>query len=253
MLVDTCWKVTRMERSGIRKAFSGLERILLASGLVLLCVYAAARFYGAFSSHAEVQRFWQSQKSASAGEAADTFLPDSPEPDFQLWSPQRIAAYKASVDSAAPIPVAVLKIPAINLEVPVLEGTDDFTLNRAVGHIEGTPTPGQDGNIGIAGHRDGFFRGFKDIHVGDAVALFTKQGTDHYIVDEVLIVSPDDVSVLGPRGKPSLTLVTCYPFYFVGSAPQRFIVHASMANHVDRPNHRQPALSAGKGGGQESH
>src|SRR5215469_851377 len=86
----------------------------------------------------------------------------------------------------------------------------------------------EEGNIGISGHRDGFFRGLKDIREGDGIELVTATGTDTYTIDHIVIVKPTDVSVLAPRPRPSITLVTCYPFYFVGSAPQRYIVQASM-------------------------
>jgi len=121
--------------------------------------------------------------------------------------------------------------------VPVFDGTDDLTLNRGVGRIIGTAKVGDTGNIGIAGHRDGFFRGLKDISVGDEIDLTMTTQKTIYLVDQIEIVSPSDVQVLGPRSAPSLTLVTCYPFYFVGDAPQRFIVHASMAS-------RQPPVSS---------
>ena len=121
-----------------------------------------------------------------------------------------------------------LRIPALHLEVPVLEGTDEVTLNRGVGRIAGTALPGQGGNIGIAGHRDGFFRRLKDIRTGDAIELATISGTDVFVVDRIRVTSPADVAVLRPRTKDSVTLVTCYPFYFVGPAPRRFIVQASL-------------------------
>jgi sortase A len=208
----------------------GLERLLLIVGLLLLSLYMAARIRGVLSYHSELSRFWQAQGTTSKDGASDTSRKDGASPDFRLWSPQRITAYKASLVSEATPPLAVLSIPSINLEVPVLDGTDDFTLNRAVGHIEGTPAPGQQGNVGIAGHRDGFFRGLKDVHDGDAIELITQKERARYVVDEILIVSPKEVSVLRARSKSSVTLVTCYPFYYVGSAPQRYIVHASIAN-----------------------
>ena len=101
----------------------------------------------------------------------------------------------------------------------MLPGTDDRTLDRAVGHIEDTARPGTDGNSGIAGHRDGFFRGLKDIAPGDVIELDTLQGKDVYRVERTWVVNPEDVSVLDPTSTRALTLVTCYPFYFVGSAP----------------------------------
>ena len=120
----------------------------------------------------------------------------------------------------------MLRIPKIRLEVPVLPGTDDRTLDRGVGHIEDTAPPGTAGNSGIAGHRDGFFRGLKDIAAGDVIELDTLQGKQVYRIERTWVVEPEDVSVLDPTPAPALTLVTCYPFYFVGSAPQRFIVRA---------------------------
>jgi sortase A len=212
-----------------------VERLLLMAGLLLLSFYLAARIHIVLSSPAELNRFWQARETSSKDGAVSTSPKDGAIPDFRLWSPQRIAAYKASLASGVNPPLAVLKVRSINLEVPVLEGTDDFTLNRAVGHIAGTPAPGQHGNVGIAGHRDGFFRGLKDVHDGDAIELITQKETVRYVVDEILIVSPADVFVLRSRPKTSLTLVTCYPFYYVGHAPKRYIVHASIANPVDRP------------------
>jgi LPXTG-site transpeptidase (sortase) family protein len=126
----------------------------------------------------------------------------------------------------------VLRNNTLSFRAPFFAGTDDLVLNRGVGWIIGTAKPGESGNIGIAGHRDGFFRGLKDILVGDAVELTTAKEQATYIVDQIEIVSPESVEVLQPRGVPSLTLVTCYPFYFVGSAPQRYIVHATLKRSV---------------------
>jgi sortase A len=150
-------------------------------------------------------------------------------PDQTLWSPERIAAWRSAVKDPGAIPLAILRIPRIRLEVPVLDGTDDVSLNRAVGHIADTARPGTDGNSGIAGHRDGFFRGLKDIAPGDSIQLETLLATEVYRVERIWIVDPEDVSVLDPTPARSLTLVTCYPFYFVGSAPRRFIVRAALA------------------------
>ena len=130
------------------------------------------------------------------------------------------------MNDPAPPPLAVLRIPKIGLEVAVLPGTDDATLDRAVGHIDGTALPSTDGNSAIAGHRDGFFRGLKDIGEGDAIEIETVQTKEVYRVERLWIVPPEDVSVLDPTPTRALTLVTCYPFYFVGSAPKRYIVRA---------------------------
>ena len=148
-------------------------------------------------------------------------------PDQSLWAPNRVIAWRKALLAPTAEPLAVLRIPKLRLEVAVLPGTDDRTLDRALGHIEGTALPGTDGNLGIAGHRDGFFRGLKDIAPGDVIELETMQGQDIFQVERTWIVNPEDVSVLDPTPNRSLTLVTCYPFYFVGSAPQRFIVRAA--------------------------
>jgi sortase A len=147
-------------------------------------------------------------------------------PDQSLWSPARVSAWRQARGKPAPPPLAVLRVPKIRLEVAVLPGTDDRTLDRSVGHIEGTAQPGTYGNVGIAGHRDGFFRGLKDLVTGDLIELDTVQGTESYRVERTWVVSPEDVSVLDPTTTGALTLVTCYPFYFVGSAPDRFILRA---------------------------
>jgi sortase A len=150
-------------------------------------------------------------------------------PDQSLWSPVRISAWRKALLDPAPAPIAVLRIPKIRLEVPVLPGTDDRTLDRAVGHITGTAQPGATGNMGIAGHRDGFFRGLSAITPGDVIEVDTIKGKDVYRVERTWVVEPEEVSVLEPTSTPTLTLVTCYPFYFIGSAPHRFIVRAARA------------------------
>jgi sortase A len=211
------------------RSFSWLERLLLFSGILLTSVFVTNWVYSAIYSHASVQSFWVSQASAQAAAEPDS-QPQIGRPDLRLWSVKRIKAYQASLLVGVPPPLGVLDIPSLQLQVPVLEGTDDLTLDRAVGHISGTAWLSDGGNIGIAGHRDGFFRALKDIHVGDTIDLHSQHGNTHYLVDEIQIVSPDDVSVLEPRAKSSLTLVTCYPFYFVGSAPLRYIVHATAAD-----------------------
>lgn len=150
--------------------------------------------------------------------------------DFRLWAPERIQAYQASLREQGCAPTAVLRIPSIGLEVAVLEGTDDLTLNRAVGRIAGTARPGEAGNVGIAGHRDGFFRVLKDLAPDSPLELETLDGRRLcYRVSEIRVVRPSAVEVLDPTPEPSVTLVTCYPFYFAGSAPERFIVRAVLA------------------------
>jgi sortase A len=119
-----------------------------------------------------------------------------------------------------------LEIPRLSLSVVVVEGTDKPELRRAAGHIVGTGLPGQPGNVGIAAHRDTFFRPLRNIQSNDTITLTTLRGEYRYLVVSTKVVSPYDVAVLNPDGTEILTLVTCYPFYFVGAAPERFIVRA---------------------------
>lgn len=121
-----------------------------------------------------------------------------------------------------------IEIPRLNLAVVILQGTTAQTLRLGAGHIDGTAFPGEPGNVGIAAHRDTFFRPLQDIRAGDEILLQTASGFSSYSVESLQIVDPSDVAVLAPSSASTLTLVTCYPFHFIGSAPQRFIVRARM-------------------------
>jgi len=193
---------------------SWFEAALLITGIVLLAVFAAALVDRVLTSEALLEAFPGASSSASStppmGRAAE---------DLSL----------RSGGSAAGMPLAVLRIPSIHLEVPVLDGTDALTLNHSAGRIAGTALPGQTGNIGIAAHRDGFFRNLGKLRIGDPIELETRNGIQTYIVERTQIVMPNDVSVLDPRPAPSLTLVTCYPFHYLGHAPRRYIVTAWLA------------------------
>jgi sortase A len=125
---------------------------------------------------------------------------------------------------------ARLDIPRAGISAMVMEGADEATLRVAVGHIPGTALPGQAGNVGLAGHRDSFFRGLRKVGFGDEITLTTRGGVLHYRVESIRIVSPDDLGVLRGTAYPALTLVTCYPFSYVGPAPQRWIVRARLTS-----------------------
>ena len=194
-----------------------------AAGLVCLVYVGAQYIDGRRGSQNALARFAELRATEKPTDS----------PDLTLWSPQRIAAWQSTLTLPRDVPLAVLRIARIHLVVPVLEGTSDVTLNRGVGHIEETAMPGTGGNSGIAGHRDGFFRGLKDVGLGDAIELETLHGKQIYRIERAWIVNPEDVSVLDPTPEDSITLVTCYPFYFVGSAPQRYIVRAVRAEPPD--------------------
>ncbi len=210
-------------------ALRWIERLLLLFGLALLLVYVAARIHAAVMYRASLWSFATVQSTASQGRE-QTEQAAEPEIDFTLWSAKRVSAYKKALAANLGTPLAILSIRRLRLDVPVFDGGDEVTLNRGAGRIFGTAVPGEQGNIGIAGHRDGFFRGLKDIQVGDQIELALPRQKFVYTVYKIRIVSPNDATVLQPRTQPSLTLVTCYPFFFIGAAPQRYIVQASLTN-----------------------
>jgi len=124
--------------------------------------------------------------------------------------------------------VAKLEAPSVALTATVIEGSSDEELARAAGHIEQTAWPGERGNVGIAGHRDTTFRAVRKLKPGDVLRLTSVSGTYQYRVERTFIVNPEDVYVLDSTGQPVLTLVTCYPFTFIGQAPKRYIVRATL-------------------------
>jgi LPXTG-site transpeptidase (sortase) family protein len=125
--------------------------------------------------------------------------------------------------------VGQIEIPRIGLKAMILEGATRRTLAAAVGHIPGTALPGAKGNAALAGHRDTFFRGLKDIRAGDRILVTTLEGSFEYRVKDCNVVGPRDTHVLDDTAEPALTLVTCFPFHYVGPAPERFIVRATRA------------------------
>ncbi len=239
-------------RGALQPVLEIKPKICLSRFAELGCWTAGLVLSGAFLGHSvlgevhrsqginQAQLAWQEadvtvaltpESSAAGGNAtaattevmagADLLAVSASMPDQRLWSPTRIAAWQAS----APQPVlAVLEMPAVDLEVPVFQGD----MERGPAWIAGTARPGQAGNSGISGHRDGYFRALKDAELGDALTLRTAGGRQRYVVDDIRIVDPLDVEVLDPTDRQTVTLVTCYPFYFVGSAPQRYIVRARL-------------------------
>jgi sortase A len=122
-----------------------------------------------------------------------------------------------------------LEIPSIELSAMIAEGVGDDVLRRSVGHVPGTAIPGSIGNVGLSAHRDTFFRHLGKLQTGDLISVTTLDGVFRYEVESTSIVNPDESIVLRNIGRPTLTLVTCYPFYYVGPAPKRFVVHAGLA------------------------
>jgi sortase A len=148
------------------------------------------------------------------------------------------AASAALASAAAVTPIAAARVPEdgeaigeivierLGIDVIIAQGDSDAILARAVGHLRATALPGVTGNVALAAHRDTFFRPLKDVRIGDAITVRTRTGDFDYQVDSIAIVNPTDVQVLEPTGGQTLTLITCFPFYYVGAAPRRFIVRA---------------------------
>jgi sortase A len=149
-------------------------------------------------------------------------------PDTTLWAPGRVSDYESSLKADLPPVLGVLKIPSVGLEVPIYPSDSDLLMDRGSGVIDGMSYPHEPGNIGIAGHRDGYFRSLKDVQAGDKIFLQTLEGPKQFVINNTQIVEIDDLTLLQDTQEQSVTLVTCYPFYFVGHAPQRFIVTASL-------------------------
>jgi sortase A len=148
--------------------------------------------------------------------------PPAPQPPpFVAGAPIQEAGYQSVVGR--------IEIPRIGLKAMILEGATRQTLALAVGHIPGTALPGGKGNAAFAAHRDTFFRGLSDIRLGDAILVTTLEGSFEYKVESCRVVGPRDTRVLEDSGEPVLTLVTCYPFHYLGPAPERFIVRATRA------------------------
>jgi len=184
------------------------QRLLFAAAILLLgyCGYVLVDA-------------WIFQKQENA--ALERFVPNQVPAVVAAASPESLPAI--GPDGL----IGRIDILRLGVSVIVVEGTAHKTFRRAAGHIAGTALPGQRGNIGIAGHRDTFFRPLRNIQRDDLITLTTPGGTYDYRVVSIRIVQPEDVAVLDSDGNEVLTLVTCYPFYFLGSAPQRFIVRAA--------------------------
>ena len=207
------------------------EKFLLALGLGLLAIYGGAWCDRILAAHA-LQEFTRLTTPASARK---------PNPGVAMPGAGQKPQLRPVIVRKPGDPVGVLRIARIHLEVPVLEGTSALTLNRAAGRIEGTAQPGEDGNLGIAGHRDSFFRGLRGVRVGDAIEFGTPAGASVYVVNRIQIVTLDRVDLLQSTTHPTLTLVTCYPFDYFGRAPRRYVVTAVLAEALDAPSTATPA------------
>ena len=204
----------KVAKQPLRRIVRWTERLLFAAGLALLawCAYVVL----------DARIFQQAEDSRLDGllRVSQETSPRTPQNPSLTARPARLPLAPATGL------IGRLDISRLGLSVIVIEGVRAATLRRAVGHIPGTALPGQPGNVGISGHRDTFFRPLRNIRCDDVVTLTTLLGEFRYRVVSTSIVRPDNIAVLAPTENQILTLVTCYPFYFVGPAPSRFIVRA---------------------------
>jgi sortase A len=192
----------------------GLQRALWALGFIIL------GYCGMAYIHARLQQ------SAGEAELEQVLKPGAPPPPH--FEPVHGDL------------VGRMEIPRLNVSAVVFEGTDEPVLSQGVGHLTGSAFPGQEGNVVLAGHRDSFFRALRNIKGGDLVKVTTQLGSRTYRVQTTEIIPPTQISVLDPTSQPTLTLVTCYPFYFVGHAPKRFIVRGIDLDASDNAKARKP-------------
>ena len=197
-----------------------IERALLVIGILCLSVWAYAWIDAKYVQYEENRLLDQATTTAAETDALASF------------HEQEAAPKKRREPQPEGSLVGRVEIPRVGVSGIVLEGVEKKTLRRGVGRIPGTALPEDGGNVGLAAHRDSFFRGLKDIRKNDIITLKTLESTYYYRVDWTEIVLPEDTHVLEDTGVPELTLVTCYPFYYVGSAPKRFVVRAE---RIDEP------------------
>lgn len=220
-----------------RRFLTFTSATLTTIGVGLLIFYGSNLAFAAREHHQGLVAFSavQQEMRVPAAGSDTTNLPARQSsmpvtPDQAAWSDKRRGDYE-SLRQAGLLdepPQGVMRIPSISLEIPLFDGTEERNLTRGAGIIEGTTPLSEQGNTGLAAHRDGYFRSLKDVRVGDEVEVETFDMTYRYRVSEIVIVDPTDVHVLDPTVDRRLTLVTCYPFYFVGSAPKRYIVQADI-------------------------
>ena len=222
----------------MRNLIRKIEPALTTAGMLGAMLVCAVFMHVSFASRTAIAAFEQAVASGSA-EAQDIDL-DGYKPDQSLWSEKMKLKYeKAKITEESPL--ALLTIERLNLEAPIYYGTKRITLDRGIGSIEGTPQPGEVGNIALSGHRDSFFRVLKDIKLGDVIEMRTPNGVENFEVSDISIVDPLDISVLDPTDTTVLTLVTCHPFYYQGYAPNRYIVRATPVAEDSKQNSMQQA------------
>ncbi len=208
-----------------------LEGACYTAGTVMCLFFVAQLALGEVQRREGLAAFAGVQPLSSDVSAARVDFAEPGAPDMSLWSKGRIADYRAARVAASGSVLGILQLPSVDLAVPVYASDSELNMDRGAGIIDGMAFPHEPGNIGIAGHRDGYFRALKDVQVGDPLLLQTLEGPKRFTVSHIQVVEIADIHVLEDTDEQTLTLVTCYPFYYVGHAPQRFIVSASLDKH----------------------
>ena len=216
------------------QALKLLEYCCWGLGAGLLITYLASTLSAQYGSRSALIAFEASRAGIAVAAPLGGDEPglhaglDHAPPDQSGWSAERVRQYAQSRWDVPLTPEAVIRIPSLGLEVPVFPGETEANMTRGAGRITGSPRFGEPGNVSVSSHRDGFFRKLEDLRVGDEIVVDTRAATYRYVVEEIRITEPADTVVLWPGEVPELTLVTCYPFNFIGRAPQRYVVRAEL-------------------------
>ncbi len=209
------------ESLGSRSGVAARVELLLWLVGALCVATCAVTGVRALAARRQAAAFGQQASASHAARSGEAMVP---------------VVQKAAVGAAsASVVIGRLEIPQISLSVPVMADFDPTSLLRGVGHIQGTAMPGGLGTMGLAGHRDTYFRPLRRIAAKMDIRVADQTGTYHYEVDSTEVVTPEQVEVLEIRSRPELTLITCYPFDYVGAAPKRFIVHAHLLSASPDP------------------
>ncbi len=227
-----------MTRTDGSPLLTWLERLLLTggAGALLWCTFLVAdAFLIQRSAHLQLEAMRQARTRTASPIPPETarVAETPPSSDEARFSPPAIVRPSERPPTAA---LGELSIPRLNFSAVVFEGSDDRTLRFGLGHLEQTALPGDAGNVAIAGHRDSFFRSLHDLQEGDDIWVDTVDQRVHYRVAWLRVVDPREVSVLDPTSEPALTLVTCFPFQFIGAAPYRFVVRAARVEEGQKPD-----------------
>lgn len=216
-----------------------LEILLMMVAIASLTAFGLLKldeYRGQADLQAEFQRRLELVRESSSGRELPKELPGEVEEDFETPPEEPEPVPQAQTGDA----LGRLRSERIGLDVMVAEGVDDATLRRAAGRIPGTARVGELGNVGLAAHRDTFFRPLREIRKGDELDLETLSGSYRYRVDWIEVVEPENVTSLAQTNEATLTLVTCFPFHYVGPAPRRFIVRATRVGAGDLASATRP-------------